>query len=80
MISNRLCFEKQFDDRLYQAMVPHSGSWEEAVFFAREFFAYATKELEGFKKHQEEQAAQSQDEPEAREVEAEVEVLEAVAE
>lgn len=54
MIRNRLCFEKQFDEKLYQAMIPHEGNWAEAVVFAKEFLNYCSAQEEAALKAQEE--------------------------
>lgn len=70
MISNKLSFIKQFDDRHYHADIPHSGSWQEALAFAHEFLSYVTGQHDEAKKKLEESQVAAK----------EVEVVDAVVE
>lgn len=60
MVTNKLHFEKQFDNRLYQAMIPHDGNWDEAILFVKEFVAFTEASAEQFKKQAAEAAAAQQ--------------------
>ena len=61
MISNKLSFTKQFDDRHYISLIPHLGNWQEALVFATEFLSYVTGQHdEAKKKLEESQAAAKQ--------------------
>lgn len=46
MIRNKMSIERQFDERLYQFMIPHEGNWNEAMAFAQDIMEYAKKQIE----------------------------------
>lgn len=72
MIKNKLSFEKQFDERLYQAMIPHEGNWDEAVLFAQELLKYCLKQKEDvLKMLEEKKQAEESSQPVVEEFKAE---------
>lgn len=62
MIRNKLFFERQVDEKLFQALIPHEANWQEAVAFAQDFLNYCVEQNEKVKKAEEEKALQSKDE------------------
>lgn len=46
MIRNKISIERQFDERLYQFMIPQEGNWNEVLAFSQDIFEYAKKQIE----------------------------------
>lgn len=45
MIRNKVSIERQFDLKLYQFLIPHEGTWEEALAFAKDIQIHCEKVL-----------------------------------